>query len=966
MPLGSGFGEGKMGLDPFGQTNFARKILLENLPDIYKEEDIKQGFLFTKFIQSLYPNTNEFRNYLDRFPMIRSPEDIPTDEILFTAFMITTQAGPLAPKVPNPELQIVSKTLPFAVPGNILRVYGESDDPFKIFNIAVISVDLDYSRIRVGSKWPFSTRIRDVEFNNVKYKFLLENNSDFIYVVPTDFPDIIVGDFIQIGDNRVTVISVNKDMFRITLAPIPPIARISVIQGKDILDGETFTVSDGIHAPVIFEFDRNNLVGVGNVKIRIDNLMLVSDVRDAIVKAINDVGLSTLSVRAFPLGGSEVSVIADIYGVVTITETVGNPYFSVFDYSRLDVLRLSRLPLLTFLANDIALDDDATKLEIIRRGIVLHAVQLYRLIGTVRGYQARGGIEGLLVDVYTWNRVPCEDCNFKVRAAGSIETPEGDVISDGYTVTLDDGRPFPYVPTVFEFNKTGGVVSPNEIVEIDDTMSASQVADVFAEAIRNVGSSLLIEVALVENNVIQIRNTQAGIQGTISQSGTKFIFSPNPPAGPSTLAYTVVILCNPTTLTRDPLLYIANFDSVPADLIFVDAPTTEKYFDIGIPTGHITAISGLRINDGETLVLSDGVNTPTTFEFDKDASVIFGNVPIVITDLMTDVDVKNTIIAAVNGVGATLDITAYPFDTLIGNIYYPLPNTAKLILKNGSPDPAGSIAITETVADTGFTVDGMRSVMEEDLFPVKYPDFRNAFEIVGIRFDYDPGILPNQIVVKTLQADVVVGDILDFGSSNLRTVTAVSALPVQSPGAVITLDLPHGTAGGIAIRATRQPDLTSTGDFLTVADFDYKIVYYDPSTFTGRTDWSLRDTTFINQTVAAVRTRRRVATRDTYDGYSRTAFLKFHLTPVPESLFFTGFENVTKFIKALAEVEPIHVRVIDTQFEASGIITVPIPRVYIWTGDETEMTISIDNYFDTIPAEDVITDRSKQVFVETP
>jgi hypothetical protein len=94
--------------------------------------------------------------------------------------------------------------------------------------------------------------------------------------------------------------------------------------------------------------------------------------------------------------------------------------------------------------------------------------------------------------------------------------------------------------------------------------------------------------------------------------------------------------------------------------------------------------------------------------------------------------------------------------------------------------------------------------------------------------------------------------------------------------------------------------------------------------------------------------------------------LKYHLTPVPESLFFTGFENVTNFIKALTEVQPIHVRVIDTQFEASGIVAVPIPRVYIWTGGETEMTISIGNNFDTIPAEEAITDNSKQVFVETP
>lgn len=959
MVLGSGFGIGPLGLDAFGQTNFARKILLENIPGMYLEEDLNQGLIFTKFIQSLYPNTNEFRNYIDNFPLIRSPEDIPADDISFVVFSNTLAGSP--PK-PNPELQIVTTELPFLVPGNILRVRGDPDDSFQIFNIAVIEVQNDFSRIRVGSPWPFSTKVRKVAFNDVEYGFLMENNSDFLYAVPTEFPDIKVGDFVQIGDNRVTVTTINTDMFRISLAPIPPLARLTVVQGKNLLDGETFTINDGIHASTTFEFDRNNLIAAGNVKIHVDDLMLVEDVRDLLITSINGVG-STLSVRAFPLGSSDISIVADIYGSVTVIDTVGNPNFSEFEYSRLELVRLSRLPLLTFLAHDIGWEDDATKLEIIRRGIVLHAVQLYRLIGTVRGYQVRGGIEGLLVDVYNWNRVPCQSCNFKVRAAGSIRCPAGGAILDGYTITLNDAT---NLPTVFEFNTIGGITSPHVIVEITALMSASQVANALAEAIRNVGNSLLIEVALVNDDTIQIRNIQAGKQGIISQSGTLFKFVPAPIWGTSTLEYKVVVLCDSTTLTRDPLLYIATMDDVPADLVFADVATTEKYFDLGIPTGHITASEGKKINDGETFTLSDGVNAATVFEFDKDGSVIFGHVPVAILDADSAGTVKSKIITAVNGVGATLAVNAHDFASLIGTITYPLPSDAKLVLKNEDPSPIGEVKITDTVSDNNFTADGMLSEVDEDLLPIIYPDFRSTFKVVGVIFDYT-ATAANKIQVLSLQADVIVGDVIDFGNQQ-RTVTAVTAAPLQSPGEEITLDAVHGiTLGntGSVTRVSRSPDLTNTGDFLTVAGFDYKIVSYDSSTATGRTDFSLRDTTLVNKTIAAVRIRKRSCSRDIFDDYSRTAFLKLHLTPIDNSLFFTGFDSLTKYIAALDEVTPIHVRVIDTQLGASGVVAVPVPRVYIEPTMQSVMIVPIGNNFDTIAADETILDGTLQVLVET-
>lgn len=48
MTLGTGFGNsGPWGVDPWGQTNFARKILLENIPQCYIEADPANDYILS-------------------------------------------------------------------------------------------------------------------------------------------------------------------------------------------------------------------------------------------------------------------------------------------------------------------------------------------------------------------------------------------------------------------------------------------------------------------------------------------------------------------------------------------------------------------------------------------------------------------------------------------------------------------------------------------------------------------------------------------------------------------------------------------------------------------------------------------------------------------------------------------------------------------------------------------------------
>src|SRR5690606_25921870 len=106
-------------------------------------------------------------------------------------------------------------------------------------------------------------------------------------------------------------------------------------------------------------------------------------------------------------------------------------------------------------------------------------------------------------------------------------------------------------------------------------------------------------------------------------------------------------------------------------------------------TGSLTAISaipGATIEDGDTFTLDDGVNPPTTFEFDGDSNYILGNVPV---PFVAGVQATGTLtaIAAAIGVGIedgdtfTLDdginpATVFEFDTdgnvTPGNVAVPI------------------------------------------------------------------------------------------------------------------------------------------------------------------------------------------------------------------------------------------------------------------------------------------------------
>jgi hypothetical protein len=116
-------------------------------------------------------------------------------------------------------------------------------------------------------------------------------------------------------------------------------------------------------------------------------------------------------------------------------------------------------------------------------------------------------------------------------------------------------------------------------------------------------------------------------------------------------------------------------------------------------TGSVTAIAGASISDGQLLVISDGVNPATTFEFNTGAAAA-GNVLISYTGGDADTVVAAAIQAAINGVGSGLLVTAAA----------PVGALVNLEADNFGTAANQTITTTTTMAVTGLASGAARVV----------------------------------------------------------------------------------------------------------------------------------------------------------------------------------------------------------------------------------------------------------------
>lgn len=141
---------------------------------------------------------------------------------------------------------------------------------------------------------------------------------------------------------------------------------ITTIPVADLIDGETFTLDDGVNPPFVFEFDDDSSVSGSNVPVDISAITTANQVRDAIISAINGqaIGISASS------GGSALVILQnDSYGVLgnnTITETVADADFIVLGMSgglNVGSLPTPSIPGSTDSPNDLGSDAAGDRLD---------------------------------------------------------------------------------------------------------------------------------------------------------------------------------------------------------------------------------------------------------------------------------------------------------------------------------------------------------------------------------------------------------------------------------------------------------------------------------------------------------------------------------------------------------------------------------------------------------------------------
>ena len=175
--------------------------------------------------------------------------------------------------------------------------------------------------------------------------------------------------------------------------------------------------------------------------------------------------------------------------------------------------------------------------------------------------------------------------------------------------------------------------------------------------------------------------------------------------------------------------------------------------------GTLKMITGALHFDGDAFTLPDGRNAPTTFEYDDDSVVGAGNIPIEFDSTMTEEEIRDATILAINNVDSALRISAFES-----------PETPGIFvgLVNDNEGESGNQAIIENVSDPAFVTNGMRdgaNPLDVVQGLVQAPEGEHVYvlgyELAGLFHRFAAGDF-----AQTEQED-------DFGSTNIVRVVAL-------------------------------------------------------------------------------------------------------------------------------------------------------------------------------------------------
>jgi len=700
-----GFGEGPFGSGAFGEWPWSLATIVDGIPNVYKEQDSLGGAgTLAALLEGLVPSLDGLRQKIRDYDILRDPLKAPID----TSFDETVLVIRTDDQGDGTSIVFISQ--------------GPDDDKFTGVRPGMVLIDLTGNRFTILS---VHSSALPTDVTNPPIDPATGEETGRHLVVE------------NIGQASTELIPFTSSTLTTDENPnvINAVGSLLAIAAASFVDGETFTLNDGAHPSVVFEFDTvPNGVTAGRIPVNISLATTAIDVANVMVDAINNA--PNLNLLASNGNGT--------LALVTITnttagsagngsiwaETVANPGFVLTQPSG-------------GAGGAFPLDPAGIDNGVAGPPYVFNTFQSYA--------------NGLPIAA---NRVTITWTESGVPRTGFFTAtglPGGD-INDSSAINRLATVGALAAGQIKIYNDTGASIDPDTLKVTYTSVPLVQTEDGEIRA-QNILAFLSNDYGIKLD-----RNDPEFLQRSYVNSAFKIWDIKGTELGYFVLgAYAGYFV-------EASALYAISGDvaaGLPSDFVFE--------FPAGTPAiGSIETIPAASLLDGETFTLDDGVNPPTIFEFDTNFSVTPGNVAVDISAAVTAIDVASAMVSAINGVGGTLNLTA-------GNV---LGSSSTVTITNGQRGTAGNVTDwLDTVADSGFAITQPEGGTDSDFFTTINPG-REQFDEVALDAIPLDELCSDDLYPSTVQtvSATIVEFIQQEGSKVRSKITVTTSVMYQSYG----------------------------------------------------------------------------------------------------------------------------------------------------------------------------------------
>jgi hypothetical protein len=342
-----------------------------------------------------------------------------------------------------------------------------------------------------------------------------------------------IGKQLVLSGSQVPTNNTRYEIFDTDAVSVAATGIITLVGGAFMVDGETLTLNDGTNPPQTFEFDSNASVAFGNVAVPFTSTQATSEIRDALKTAIDSVS-GILDITPSVLSATQLSLLHTSLGTIgnaVITDTVADPNFTTTGmsggrierravFSRLRITGeassftipgLSATPNAGDVIYNVLLNaPTANKVQIEHVQLGSNTPLSVSTFGNkVIVNLATDGTGAIISDVADVLAAVRGDAFTSTRVAitarGLITVTSGAGVTDGQTITIDDGvNP----AVVFEFDDNGSVVETPTLrgVIFSGIDTEDQIRDALIAAI-NTAPTLNINTDIVDSDTLFLENT---------------------------------------------------------------------------------------------------------------------------------------------------------------------------------------------------------------------------------------------------------------------------------------------------------------------------------------------------------------------------------------------------------------------------------------------------------------------------